>query len=327
MYKVKTCFLHLLFAYLGMSFFPQTVFAQTKQVYRTFLNKSLKPLPSEKFAFAIEERWQEKGVWKAKLINNETGKVMAEYGYADSTRNTKHGSYIEYYDNRKKKVEYTYINGEIDGYFEEWYSDGVLFQKGTRTGEAYWGHFVQNFADGSLKMEADLDINGNGTGVETLAKAGLKGKGEMRGGKQWGAWAYSDENGQKMMEVVYNQEGTIDKETCFDAQGKPVTDKPCISDRRPEFPGGADGWAKFLQKNLTYPKEARKSNIQGVVLVKFFVKEDGSISNIKVVQSPDPELSAETLRVMRLSPKWTPAIEFNKAVPFTHIQAITFQLK
>jgi TonB family protein len=322
--KTRLLFVMLIF---GALMIGQGLLAQTKVVYRTALNKQLKPLPSEKFAFAIEERWLEKGVWKAKLINNETGKLMAEYAYADSTRKTKHGPYIEYYENRKKKLEYTYVNGEIDGPFEEWYSEGILYQKGNRTGDVYWGHFIQNFADGSLKMEADIDKSGNGTGIETLAKAGLKGKGEMSGGKQFGAWVYEDQTGQKMMEVVYNEKGLIDKETCFDANGNPITDKPCISDRRPDFPGGETGWQQFLQKNLTYPKAARKAEVQGIVQVKFLVKEDGSISNIKIIQSPDAELSAEALRVMKLSPKWTPAIEFNNTVPFTHIQNITFQLK
>jgi TonB family protein len=313
----------MFFALFGLY---QNVQAQSRVVYRLALNKQLKPLPSEKFAFAIEERWKENGLWRAKLINNETGKLMAEYAYLDSNRQTKQGPYIEYYENRKKKLEYTYVNGEIDGPFEEWSSDGILFQKGMRSGETYWGHIVQYFADGVQKMECDIDKQGNGTGKEMLAKAGITGTGAMKGGKQNGNWIYADSSGMKVMEVLYNEQG-IEKETCFDKDGKPKTGSECISDRRPEFPGGESAWLQFLQKNLAYPKDLRKAQVQGVVKVKFLVKVDGSLSGFKVLESPDPELSSEALRVLRLSPKWTPSIEFNKPVPFTHIQAITFQLK
>lgn len=306
--------------------FGQNVQAQSKVVYRMALNKQLKPLPSEKFAFAIEERWKENGLWKAKLIHNETGKLMAEYAYLDSLRTQKQGKYIEYYENRKKKLEYTYNNGEIDGPFEEWLPDGILLLKGMRTGDTYWGHYVQYFADGALKMECDIDKQGNGTGKETLAKAGITGTGSMTGGKQSGNWVYMDASGTKVMEVRYNSNG-IEKETCFDKDGQAITEKSCISDRRPEFPGGESAWLQFIQKNLTYPKELRKAQIQGVVRVKFLVKEDGSLTGFKVLESPDPDLSAEAIRVLKLSPKWSPSVEFNKPVPFTHIQAITFQLK
>ncbi len=312
--------------FLSLLWFGQKSQGQSKVVYRMALNKQLKPLPSDKFAFAIEERWKDNGLWKAKLIHNETGKLMAEYAYLDSLRTTKQGPYIEYYENRKKKLEYTYVNGEIDGPFEEWSSDGILFQKGMRTGDTYWGKYIQYFADGSLKMECDIDKQGNGTGKETLAKAGVTGTGAMKAGKQTGNWIYVDASGMKVMEVSYNEKG-IEKETCFDKDGKPITDKDCISDRRPEFPGGADAWIKFIEKNLTYPKDLRKAQVQGVVKVKFLVKEDGSLSGFKVLESPDPELSAEALRVLKLSPKWNPSVEFNKTVPFTHVQAITFQLK
>jgi TonB family protein len=175
-------------------------------------------------------------------------------------------------------------------------------------------------------MECDIDKQGNGNGKETLAKVRITGTGAMKGGKQTGNWTYVDSSGKKVMEVLYNDNG-IEKETCFDKEGKPITNGQCISDRRPEFPGGESAWLQFLQKNLTYPKDLRKAQVQGVVKVKFLIKEDGSLSGFKVLESPDPELSSEALRVLRLSPKWNPSIEYNKPVPFTHIQAITFQLK
>lgn len=311
---------------LFLIFSAGTSLAQSKVVYRTALNKQLKPLPNENFAFAVEERWKEKGVWKAKLINNETGVIIAEYGYADSTCSIKNGLYTEYMPNRKRKSEVTYNMGAIDGPFAEWYPDAILMQKGNRTGEQLWGHYEYYLPDGTLKYTCETDKQGNGSGREFLAKVGMSGEGMVQNMLQTGTWVYKDSSGRKMMEVLYKENG-IEKETCFDANGNPLTGSDCKSDRRPEFPGGKDAWQKFLEKNLSYPKAARKEDIQGAVLIKFLVKEDGSLSGFKVIQSPDPELAAEALRVIRLSPKWTPAIEANKIVPFTEVQSITFKLK
>ncbi len=177
-----------------------------------------------------------------------------------------------------------------------------------------------------MKYTCEGDKTGNGTGKEYLPKVGVSGEGPVQGMIQSGTWIYKDSTGRKVMEVVYDANG-IKSETCFDTDGKPVSGSECISDRRPEFPGGEAGWEAFLKKNLKYPKTAMKDNIQGVVLIKFLVKEDGSLSAFKILDAPDPELGAEAMRVIRLSPKWTPAVEFNTIVPFTHVQAITFQLK
>ena len=73
------------------------------------------------------------------------------------------------------------------------------------------------------------------------------------------------------------------------------------------FPGGDAAFLKWLNQNVQYPKEAIEKNIQGRVLVQFIVEKDGSITQPKVVRSPDKLLSAEALRVVRKMPGMTPA--------------------
>jgi TonB family protein len=283
-------------------------------------------MPSDKYAWVIEERWNEKGVWKAKATYTATGTLMAEYSYADSTRNTLHGKHTLYSTNRKKLREITYNMGTPDGPFAEWSADGIPIRKGNLKGEMLWGNVEIYTADGSLKATMQTDENGNGSGREFLSKTGVTGEGPVKTTRQDGLWIYKDSSGRKIMEVTYNEKG-IAKETCFDGTGQPISGGDCFSDRPAEYPGGPDAWLTYLNKNLKYPKELRREEIQGIVILKFLVREDGSIGSIKVVESPDPLFSAEATRVIRESGKWKPAIEANKVVPYLHVQSFNFYLK
>lgn len=64
---------------------------------------------------------------------------------------------------------------------------------------------------------------------------------------------------------------------------------------------------KFLSKNMFYPHLAMELGDQGKVWVEFIVEKDGSISCPTILKSVSQELDAETLRVIRLMPNWTPA--------------------
>jgi protein TonB len=72
----------------------------------------------------------------------------------------------------------------------------------------------------------------------------------------------------------------------------------------PEFPGGMDAWAKFIQRNLRYPYAAQEAGVQGKVYVSFVVERDGSISDVKVARGIGFGCDDEAIRVIKKSPKW-----------------------
>jgi TonB family protein len=82
----------------------------------------------------------------------------------------------------------------------------------------------------------------------------------------------------------------------------------------PEYPGGMEKLFQYLSKNVRYPENCRKKMISGVVLSEFIVEKDGSISNIKVIVSADPDLDAEAIRVISSFPKWIPGTQQGKPV-------------
>ena len=73
------------------------------------------------------------------------------------------------------------------------------------------------------------------------------------------------------------------------------------------FPGGEKALATYLEKNLKYPQPSINNGIEGVVQVKFVVKTDGALDNLKVVRLVDPDLESEAMRLVKGMPAWNPA--------------------
>jgi len=94
----------------------------------------------------------------------------------------------------------------------------------------------------------------------------------------------------------------------------------------PEFPGGVEAFGKFLGSNIRYPKDARKKEIQGLVIITFVVEKDGSLSGNKIVRSVSPDIDAEALRVLAMSPKWSPGTQKGEAVRVQYSVPISFKL-
>lgn len=95
---------------------------------------------------------------------------------------------------------------------------------------------------------------------------------------------------------------------------KPI-EKPLIfAEVMPKFPGGDQALLAFLSKNTQYPTREKEMDIEGRVLVKFVVNEDGSISNAFVDKSDSKGFSNEALRVVGKLPKFEPGMQQGRPV-------------
>ena len=91
----------------------------------------------------------------------------------------------------------------------------------------------------------------------------------------------------------------------------------------PEFPGGKKAFSSFLSKNLKWPKDS-PDDVQGIVIISFFVEKDGSLTGITVAKSLTTAFDEEALRVINLSPKWIPAMKNNKYIRSKYTAPIKF---
>lgn len=116
------------------------------------------------------------------------------------------------------------------------------------------------------------------------------------------------------------------------AQNEPMstTEDPIYAKvaHEPRFHGGMDGLYQYLATNINYPDEAKEQKIEGRVIVSFIIEKDGSVSNVKTIESPDPLLSAEAERVVKAMPKWKPGRKYKcrKKVRVLYTLPINFQL-
>ena len=73
--------------------------------------------------------------------------------------------------------------------------------------------------------------------------------------------------------------------------------------------------------------DGTRNGTQGCVVVSFVVEKDGSITNVKVVNSVDPSLDAEALRVVNSMPRWIPGKQNGVPVRVIYNVPISFKLQ
>lgn len=98
-----------------------------------------------------------------------------------------------------------------------------------------------------------------------------------------------------------------------------------VVESMPQFPGGENGLMKYLSENISYPKAARESGIQGRVFVSFVVEKDGKVTNIIILRGIGGGCDEEAIKVVQKMPKWIPGkqrgmpvrVQFNLPINFT----------
>jgi protein TonB len=125
--------------------------------------------------------------------------------------------------------------------------------------------------------------------------------------------------------------GFMDPDKNWVAPGKDlIIDEPDIDvpqgywDVAPEFPGGIEAFYKFLKKNLRYPEWEKQSGNEGTVHLEFIINKDGSITDVNVALGATSSFDAEAVRVIKMSPKWTPGKQNGKTITAIRTVPISF---
>ncbi|HTS43156.1 MAG TPA: hypothetical protein VMH01_02090, partial [Puia sp.] len=110
--------------------------------------------------------------------------------------------------------------------------------------------------------------------------------------------------GYSSMEEIY-QDGAL-------VETKDVTrdkTKDTVGARESQFPGGVEGWQKYLARNLKVPDEVVNNvgNFSGGAIVSFAVDKDGTIHDILLIKSALYLIDDVYLDIIKKSPKWLPA--------------------
>ncbi|HEY4966726.1 MAG TPA: N-acetylmuramoyl-L-alanine amidase [Puia sp.] len=93
-----------------------------------------------------------------------------------------------------------------------------------------------------------------------------------------------------------------------------------------QYPGGNNAWVQYLIKKSVYPADAEKKEMQGDVQVEFVVNTNGKISEVRAISGPEV-FRAESVRLIKESGKWIPAMDKGKKVASYKIQPINYRLQ
>ena len=91
----------------------------------------------------------------------------------------------------------------------------------------------------------------------------------------------------------------------------------------PRFPGGPSALALFFSNTLSSPTDLEAGE-KRVVLVRFVVGADGSITKAEITQSGGDMYDREVLRAFKRMPHWIPAIQNGNRIAVSFTQPVTF---
>ena len=73
----------------------------------------------------------------------------------------------------------------------------------------------------------------------------------------------------------------------------------------PSFPGGMPALRKFLEKQLSNPRDLEEEEVISVQ-VRFVVGYDGKLKDITILKDGGDEFNKEVIRVVKKMPEWIP---------------------
>lgn len=129
-----------------------------------------------------------------------------------------------------------------------------------------------------------------------------------------------------------NGKGTIDdlkdNQMAGGNQAAPEEDKKVytVVEQDPVFPGGNDALVAWVSSHIKYPAQAQEDDIQGKVVLKFVVLENGSVGDVVIIQSLHPACDAEAKRVVKSLPRFTPGKQQGKPVKVWFTLPVRFNL-
>jgi len=231
----------------------------------------------------------------------------------------KHGTFMEYYHNGHKKSIKTYDEGTATGDEFYYYPNGKLY---------YISRYIKELFKDSIGEMRDstgklLTQQGNGIFIQydddfkqILAEGpitnGLK-NGEWKGTiNDTVSYTCGYEKGTSLSGTRYTKSG---KEFHFDK-----------GEIEPHYTGGIEGFYRFLQKTIRYPKLAKDHDIQGKVIISFTVEPDGRLANFKVVKSLGGGCDEETVRVVQASSPWVPGYQYGLPIRVKYTMPMSFTL-
>lgn len=84
---------------------------------------------------------------------------------------------------------------------------------------------------------------------------------------------------------------------------------------------------QYFAKHIKYPSRARENRIEGKVIMRFVIDENGDVQNAKVLRGVAGGCSDEALRVLNSMPKWKAGRHGGRNVKVNFTLPVSFKLQ
>lgn len=262
---------------------------------------------------------------------DSTGRKLIEGEYHFEARNR---YWVTYYPNGKMKSQTPYSSGKIIGTYKKWYTNGKPLIEMECDGSnvisqpKVWDDKGKPIKPGTTDYEAIVESSKPGEVYNDPMK--YRSNRTTSGGtiKYVEPPAEMPSVQEAPLELVLPQSDNGVKEPAPKPDNSYSGELFTYVEQVPEFPGGQTAFSDFLHSRLVYPETAKEAAKQGVVYLEFIVETDGAVSNVKVKKgvAGAPELDAEAVRVLRLSPNWIPGKQNGKPVRVLMTIPVRFSL-
>ncbi len=188
----------------------------------------------------------------------------------------------------RKNAEWYRLYTSENGLYkiEDHYADGPLYMTGYRS----------TVASNSCRYREGAITFYDKTGHKLR-------EGQYKAGTRVGVWKFYYAGSEAVnFELRYLDDTSETANTyVFDSATHELTNKsnyPATMVYTEKMPVSGFDLNQYIAQNMRYPKFARSANIEGRVIVRFVVDEDGAISNVKVIKGIGGGCDQEAIRVV-----------------------------
>ncbi|HEV8270648.1 MAG TPA: energy transducer TonB [Chitinophagaceae bacterium] len=253
-------------------------------------------------------------------------KSMAMTGsYKDKDCKIAEGKTIWYYPNKNPKSSISYKDGKEEGTALRFHENGMIRDSVNYTNGHRIGISLGWDEEGNQLDSSNFDGNGNGVVVGWHKDGSVSYAGRITNDTtRISRWVYYHLNGKQLAVQDYVN-GKVVHCSCSDEMGNQLDSSLCV-EKEAQFPGEEKGWRKFLEKNLNPDIPVKNRAPEGTyqVIVQFIVDKEGQITDIKPLTRFGFGMEEEVIRILKNSPRWTPAFQFGRNVKAYRRQPITF---
>ena len=227
------------------------------------------------------------------------------------------GVNVQFFPNGQKKSERNFDKGKFIGDFLLNYPNGKTYLAGTYDPDSKL--IINECLDSTGKT---LASGGNGHVVRyTDDFTKILEEGDIVNGRENGEWNGSV--GDSISFTSWYDKGVLTKGISR-LNGKEYTFTKV--DVEPSFNGNMQALYKFIGSHLHYPAEAKEHNIQGKVFLSFVIEKDGTLTNIEVLRGIGSGCDEESVRVLKLSPKWSSGQRYGIPARIQFFMPVSFTL-